>query len=1221
MKRRFNASRADVQRLQALKGGNKSQRSRNAMQALQSQIAMSSSSAIPQTNAAVNEEDIEMADAETPQEFTQDPMRSAVPEEDTRPVHQLIAEPELESNLSIAARRPRRQVHLPARFIDFVPHPLTDEVNRAASPPPSPSVPSSVSASVTTLDVIPTSIPPHVDTVQNMYGLYRRFTGNKLPEHDPERTVDLAALTDGGLKPGSDGDSEKSAGAGRQAAAFFNTPRPPGVSFYPFENENAFRIAELHYSDNASTSQKKFKDLRDIIGAPTFKPEDIRNTNWTKIHRILGHNVFDCDESQRDEKFEWEDVDAGWKKSPISIQVPFHRKTFSPGVRTFAVGDLYHRSLVDIIREKLANPVDDAQFHYAPYELHWRPRADGAPSTRVHGEFYTSPEFFTAHEKLQAAENEPGCSLEKVVLAMEFASDSTQLTHFGSAKLWPLPDSFSDFVAQHNAGKGLSRRHMTHCRRELFHAQWEVLLDDEFIEAYLHGIVVVCCDGIARRFYPRFFIYCADYPEKVLIASIRDKGQCPCPRCTMSILEVANLGTPEDAVRRAGLIRLDDEEFRRTIRAARELILNYNHAVDSKDVEDLLKDKSLTPTANAFSKKLGPLGFNVFRALLADFMHEVEIGVWKGLFIHLLRILEAHDKKTKTTMKEFNKRFRMVPSFGRATIRRFVNDVSALKQLAARDYEDILQLRMHTEPSIAVLEAETGRFYKQLHHFADTTCLAFDTHELDREVAARQRAKQRRDKKIASLAPATGKGKGKAQTFPSASVSETSGPKKKQYHLNTVKHHFLPDYPGIIRAFGTTDSYSTEPSELEHRRAKSRYTRTSRKNVESQLARLERRQHRIARIKQKVYGDKKVDDERITLSLEDHYFIGKSENDQVNIGDFLFQNKGDPAIEGFYKKLKTHLLPRVLAKLHDKKDIDRQKLPQAEQCDGDSVISFNKNTMYQHRIMRVNYTTYDVRRDQDLVNGHSAHCNIMVLSQPTEESNTNNVSSYRYARVLSTYHVNVGYNGPGRPDYHELHKMEFLWVRWYDEVGKPETGWAHQRLGRLRFAPVDDDDAFGIVNPDDVLRGCHIIPRFHLNKVHVEGTGHSPLAKDASDWKEYYVNCFVDRDMLMRYHLGLGIGHLYGHSFYADYPPGNTASGITTTAITSSASAPSIREVDMEADREANSNTDSDIDSNFDSDLDLDDGSELDSDDDDFGNGNISDIEESELAAEEMYAQ
>ena len=55
---------------------------------------------------------------------------------------------------------------------------------------------------------------------------------------------------------------------------------------------------------------------------------------------------------------------------------------------------------------------------------------------------------------------------------------------------------------------------MAHCHREAFHAQWEVLLDDDLIEAHEHGIVIQCCDGILRQFYPRIFTYSADYPEK-----------------------------------------------------------------------------------------------------------------------------------------------------------------------------------------------------------------------------------------------------------------------------------------------------------------------------------------------------------------------------------------------------------------------------------------------------------------------------------------------------------------------------------------------------------------------------------------------------------------------------------------------------------------------------------------------------------------------------------
>jgi len=39
------------------------------------------------------------------------------------------------------------------------------------------------------------------------------------------------------------------------------------------------------------------------------------------------------------------------------------------------------------------------------------------------------------------------------------------------------------------------------------------------------------------------------------------------------------------------------------------------------------------------------------------------------------------------------------------------------------------------------------------------------------------------------------------------------------------------------------------------------------------------------------------------------------------------------------------------------------------------------------------------------------------------------------------------------------------------------------------------------------------------------GKGLSRCAKDGSDWVRYYINRFVDRDMVMRYHFGLGVGH------------------------------------------------------------------------------------------------
>jgi Plavaka transposase len=46
------------------------------------------------------------------------------------------------------------------------------------------------------------------------------------------------------------------------------------------------------------------------------------------------------------------------------------------------------------------------------------------------------------------------------------------------------------------------------------HQVWRQLLDDDFIAAYRHGIVLRCIDGVLRRVYPRIFTYSADYPEK-----------------------------------------------------------------------------------------------------------------------------------------------------------------------------------------------------------------------------------------------------------------------------------------------------------------------------------------------------------------------------------------------------------------------------------------------------------------------------------------------------------------------------------------------------------------------------------------------------------------------------------------------------------------------------------------------------------------------------------
>ena len=104
-------------------------------------------------------------------------------------------------------------------------------------------------------------------------------------------------------------------------------------------------------------------------------------------------------------------------------------------------------------------------------------------------------------------------------------------------------------------------------------------------------------------------------------------------------------------------------------------------------------------------------GVNVYDLFPPDLMHEFELGVWKGTFAHLLRLLAAQGS---SALAEFNRRcifnvtplyagnfgrshayifhdrMRDMPTFGREKIRKFWSDVSSRKKLAARDYEDFL---------------------------------------------------------------------------------------------------------------------------------------------------------------------------------------------------------------------------------------------------------------------------------------------------------------------------------------------------------------------------------------------------------------------------------------------------------------------------------------------------------------------------------------------------
>lgn len=177
---------------------------------------------------------------------------------------------------------------------------------------------------------------------------------------------------------------------------------------------------------------------------------------------------------------------------------------------------------------------------------------------------------------------------------------------------------------------------------------------------------------------------------------------------------------------------------------------------------------------------------------------------------------------------------------------------------------------------------------------------------------------------------------------------------------------------------------------------------------------------------------------------------------------------------------------------------DESLIPLAEDADINHVV-FKHDRIYKHNIMRVNYTTYDVRREDDIVHPSGFQRNIMTLADSDASDHP-----FQYGQVIGIYHVNVIYVGSGMVDYQPIH-LPFLWVRWYEQATN-HCGWRGLKLDRVKFRSWEDPGAYSFVDPSDVLRGCHIIPRFRVGKVHIDGKGMSRCARDGADWKEYYIN-------------------------------------------------------------------------------------------------------------------
>lgn len=206
------------------------------------------------------------------------------------------------------------------------------------------------------------------------------------------------------------------------------------------------------------------------------------------------------------------------------------------------------------------------------------------------------------------------------------------------------------------------------------------------------------------------------------MASIRNLGDCPCPRCKIKLSKVHNFGMPMDRIQRRTQARTDDSARREKVEKAQGLIYQGGHIINSAEIERQLKSESLVPTGVSVMLLYKPPSIHyLFRMHFRSGCHLLVLICFQCLLLtyYMNLRLACGDHCSYTSFEYWiaemvsfiqwidgeiwihhvclcrlltSNRYRAVPTFGRDTIRKFSNNCSGLKQMAARDFEDILQV-------------------------------------------------------------------------------------------------------------------------------------------------------------------------------------------------------------------------------------------------------------------------------------------------------------------------------------------------------------------------------------------------------------------------------------------------------------------------------------------------------------------------------------------------
>lgn len=320
------------------------------------------------------------------------------------------------------SKRSGRQIRMPARYADFLPGTATHlehmpatsrqqrgrTQNQPASPLAAPVTPSEESQSSESEDLDTSFV-----TIPDPMGMYRVYPIQ--PTHAPIDT--LNSVTD---------DPNLEAGDRPAAVVAHDAPKPD--YFAPFTNPSCGLLMAYQYSGTSSGSANQLDRLPSFLNHPSFHAPDTRTFSHAREADRLD-KYLEIPDNPFHEKH-------GWKNSTVKIRLPKEGLRFDceEDAPELDIPGIYHRDMTDIIRSVFVDEVFTT-FNTTPFTQYWKA---GDRVQEVFSEAYASAEMREAYSEINSLPHDPDDNLERVVASLMMWSDSTHLTSFGDASLWPF---------------------------------------------------------------------------------------------------------------------------------------------------------------------------------------------------------------------------------------------------------------------------------------------------------------------------------------------------------------------------------------------------------------------------------------------------------------------------------------------------------------------------------------------------------------------------------------------------------------------------------------------------------------------------------------------------------------------------------------------------------------------------------------------------------------